>query len=106
MPIATANLAVIGVPFHIASHKEIEMAIVVTVEDVEKAVVVVIEESRAARHGFDQVFLRRRRILKNDLDPAQRLDFENRRCGCQRRDAQKITPRILTKHSYVTLLEF
>ncbi len=38
MPIAAANLAVIGVPFHIAGHKKIKMA-----------VIVVIEETRGAR---------------------------------------------------------
>src|SRR5260221_11750579 len=33
MPIAAANLVVIGVPLHVASYEEIEMAVVVVVEE-------------------------------------------------------------------------
>src|SRR5258708_31490250 len=49
-------------------------------EYVEETIFVIVEQRRAARHSFIEEFTRRRRISKNKIAPAQRLQFEYRAC--------------------------
>src|SRR6516165_3176290 len=48
-------------------------------ENIQQAVVVVVEQSDSTRHGFNEVFLRRGRVLECEINSMPHVDVENRR---------------------------
>src|ERR1700730_10117565 len=54
-------------------------------EYIEQSVIVVVEKGDAARHGFDQILLRGRRILQREVHSAWHIHYENGRTGCAER---------------------
>ena len=54
-------------------------------EDIKQSIVVVVEEGNASRHGFDQIFLRCRRIAENEIQTMRQFVFKNRERRCSHR---------------------
>ena len=53
-------------------------------ENIEQAVVVVVEERNSPGHGFDQIFLRSRRVLQSEVNPVRQFLLEHGHAGRNR----------------------
>jgi hypothetical protein len=57
---------------------------------VRKTVVIVVEQGDASRHGLDEVFLRSRRILQGEVQPAREFQIKNWSGGGKSRGTKEV----------------
>jgi len=75
-------------------------------ENVKQTIVVVVKQGHAAGHGFDEVFLRRGRILKGEIQTEWKFPIKNWRGSSERSETQKIAAVEAAKHPRTKHFEF